>query len=217
MTISWIFAFLASPLSKSALCTWHRNQVVVIVIIFIIIIVIISHSIINHYLNISGPTPCPLPPAPTSPTKNRQSITVCGSCFSLWNVALESKSGTKIKRKRLCKMFLSWKLIAKSISLCSSGWKNHQPSLSWFCEEKNRRLLTAMILGALAITRHKLFKSIRGWCWLVLTDLKLKPSEKHLTSHIWFCYHFFVTYSLTFRRPIQWQRLQCLAQYLAKN
>lgn len=78
----------------------------------------------------------PLPPAPTSLTKNRQSMTVCGSCFSLWNVALESKSGTKIKRKRLCKMFLSWKLIAKSISLCSSGWKNHQPSLSWFCEEK---------------------------------------------------------------------------------
>lgn len=78
---------------------------------------------------------------------------------------------------------------------------------------KNPRLLTAMILGALVITRHKLFKSIRGWCWLVLTDLKLKPSEKHLTSHIWFCYHFFVTYSLTFRRPIQWQRLQCLAQH----
>lgn len=159
----------------------------------------------------------PLPPAPTSLTKNRQSMTVCGSCFSLWNVALESKSGTKIKRKRLCKMFLSWKLIAKSISFMFKWLEKPPTKFVLVLWRKNRRLLTAMILGALAITRHKLFKSIRGWCWLVLTDLKLKPSEKHLTSHIWFCYHFFVTYSLTFRRPIQWQRLQCLAQYLAKN
>ena len=130
--MSWIFAFLASPLSKSALCIWHRNQVVVIVIIFIIIIVIISHSIINHYLNISGPIPHPLPPPP--PKKKRWTVYDCMSLvlfFMEWYIRkanIEQRWKEKGSVKCFChgnslpKVFLFVQVAAKTTNQVCLGF-----------------------------------------------------------------------------------------------
>ena len=71
-------------------------------------------------------------------------------------------------------MLLSWKLIAQIISLLFSRLQKQRTKFVSVLWRKNPRLQTVMIHGALATTKHKLFKSIRDWCWLVPTDLKLK-------------------------------------------